>query len=195
MKIWEHNSYRDYLLERLGNEGSRTGLRKKLAAAIPVHTTFVSQVLKGRAEFSLEQAEAINIFLEHTEDEGEFFILLLLKDRAGSRALKNRFERKIKGMRQERANIGKRLSNANEISLKDRERFYSSYLYGAAHVLAAIPKFQTIEALSEALKLPRSQTQNVVDFLLRIQLLQIDGGKIIPGARHIHLKNDSAEFP
>src|ERR1700758_4028313 len=109
MRIWDHTNYRQYLLARLGEEGSRTGLRKKLAEAIPVHTTFVSQVLKGRAEFSLEQGEAVNAFLEHTEDEGEYFLLLLMQDRAGSGKLKSRFERKIQLMRDERLNIKKRV--------------------------------------------------------------------------------------
>ena len=105
MKIWEFTNYREYLAQRLGLEGSRTGLRKKLAAAIPVHTTFVSQVLKNRTDFSLEQAESINTFLEHSDDEGEYFILLILKDRSENNKLKKRFEKKIQLMRDERLNI------------------------------------------------------------------------------------------
>jgi hypothetical protein len=40
--IWETTNYKDYLTKKLGPEGSRIRLRKKLAAVIPVHTTFVS---------------------------------------------------------------------------------------------------------------------------------------------------------
>lgn len=191
MRIWDYLDYRSYLLTRLGDEGSRTGLRKKLAEAIPVHTTFVSQVLKGRAEFSLEQGEAINLFFEHTDDEGEYFLLLLLQDRAGSKKLKERFTAKIRAMREERINIKKRLGADAEISLKDRERFYSSYLYGAVHVLAAIPKYRTVEALSSALKISRVQLQEVVDFMLRIGVLIEVKGELAPGSQHVHLGNDS----
>ena len=70
MAIWEFSSYREYLVERLGGEGLRTGARKELAEKISVHTTFVSQVLKGKAHFSLEQAEAINQAFDHTNEEG-----------------------------------------------------------------------------------------------------------------------------
>lgn len=191
MRIWDYLDYRGYLLARLGDEGSRTGLRKKLAEAIPVHTTFVSQVLKGRAEFSLEQAEAINVFFEHTDDEGEYFLLLLLQDRAGSKKLKARFTTKIRLMRDERINIKKRLEADAEVSLKDRERFYSSYLYGAVHVLAAIPKYRTVEALATALRLPRAQLQEIVDFMLRIGVLKEAKGELVPGSAHVHLGNDS----
>jgi hypothetical protein len=191
MVIWEFSSYRTYLVSQLGGEGSRTGLRKKLAASIPVHTTFVSQVLKGRAEFSLEQGEGINLFLNHTEDEAEYFILLLLKDRAGSRKLKDRFEKKIQAMRDERLNIKKRLDVSSEISQKDRERFYSSYLYGAIHILAAISKYKTVAELTEVLKLQRAQVQEIVEFMLKIGVLAESKGLLAPGSKHVHLSNDS----
>ncbi len=191
MVIWKFQNYREYLIERLGGEGSRTGLRKKLAAAIPVHTTFVSQVLNGRNELSLEQAEAVNTFLEHTEDEGEFFILLVLKDRSGNLKLKKRFENKIQKMRDERLNIQKRLKVEDEISLKDKEKFYSSSIYGAIHVLSSIPQFQTVEALAEATRLSKPRMREIVEFMIRIGVLKNSNGKIISGSQHIHLGTDS----
>jgi len=191
MRIWEKTDYRDYLTEKLGREGSRTGLRKKLAEAIPVHTTFVSQVLKGRAEFSLEQAEAINIFFDHTDAEGEYFILLLLKQRAGSVNLKRRFEKKIKLMRDERLNIKNRLEVKESVSQKDRERFYSSFIYGAIHILAAIDRYQTVESLALALRLGRLQVQEIVDFMLRMGILKEVNGRLSPVAQHVHFGNES----
>jgi uncharacterized protein (TIGR02147 family) len=191
MLIWDFTDYRSYLMEKLGLEGSRTGLRKKLADSIPVHTTFVSQILKGRADFSLEQAESINTFFDHTDDEGEYFILLLMKDRAGTGRLKTRFERKIQTLRDERINIKKRLEIESAVTQQDRERFYSSYLYGAVHVLAAIPKYKTAAALSEALRIPRVQIQEIIEFMLRIGVLKESEGLFAPGLNHVHLGNES----
>lgn len=190
MAIWEFESYREYLSNKVGAEGERTGLRKKLAEAISVHTTFVSQVFKHKAEFSLEQAESINRFLGHTEDEGEYFILLLLKDRAGSELLKNRFKRKIKTMRDERLNIKKRL-DAGEISERDRDRYYSSYLYSAIHVMTAIPQYSRVEALAEGLRLPISQIKEFVEFMVRVGVLEDKGGKLSPTSKHVHLGSNN----
>jgi uncharacterized protein (TIGR02147 family) len=191
MRIWEFTGYRPYLIERLGGEKSRTGLRKQLAEAIPVHTTFISQVLKGRADLSLEQAEAVNTFLEHTADEGEYFLLLLLKDRAGTPLLKKRFQQKVQAMRDERLNIQNRIGAKNEVSEKDREKFYSSYLYGAIHVLTGIPQFRSVDKLSEALRLPKARVQEMVDFCLRVGVLKQERGELLPGAQHIHLGSNS----
>jgi uncharacterized protein (TIGR02147 family) len=162
-----------------------------MAGAIPVHTTFVSQVLKGRAEFSLEQAESINAFFGHTEDEGEYFILLLLSERSGSTKLKSRFDRKIRAMREEHLNIKNRLNAESEISAKDREKFYANYIYSAVHVLSAIDEFKTAEKLAAALKISRERIQEVVEFLLKIGVLAEEKGKLQPGVRHIHLGTDS----
>lgn len=191
MQVWEFLNYRDYLLSKLGAEGSRSGARKLLAEAIQVHTTHVSQVLKGKAELSLEQAEAINTFFGHTEDEGEYFISLLLKDRAGSPKLKGRFESKIQKMRDARLNISQRLKVDNAISEKDREKFYSSAVYGATHVLCSLPQYKNIEALSQALQLPRQRTAEIVEFLLRLGVLQNEKDQLSPGSKHVHLSNDS----
>lgn len=191
MRIWDFTHYKAYLIARLGGEHQRTGLRKRLAAHIPVHTTFVSQVLKGRAEFSLEQAEAVTEFLELTDDEAEYFLLMTLKDRAGTRPLKLRFERKIKIMRDERLNIQKRIGAQESISDRDREKFYSTHYYGAIHVLTGIPDFRSVERLSEALRLSKPRVQEMVDFCLRIGVLKQEKGELRPGSQHIHIGNQT----
>ncbi len=191
MRIFEFENYREYLEFRLDADGARSGLRKKMAEFIPVHTTYVSQVLKGRAEFSLEQAELINEFLEHSEDECEFFTLLLLRDRSHHSKLKRRFDIKIKTMRDERLKIKNRLSQTQEISQKDRERFYSNSLYAAIHVLSSLEEFQTIESLASGIKLSRKKIREMVDFLIRINILTEVGGRLKPNNSHVHLNSDS----
>jgi uncharacterized protein (TIGR02147 family) len=191
MQIWEFVSYRTYLIAKLGPEGSRSGSRKELAAAIEVHTTHVSQVLKGKADLSQEQAEAINSFFGHTEEEGEYFLLLLLKDRAGTPKLQARYQARIQKMRDERLNISRRLNVDTAISEKDRERFYSSAVYGAAHVLCSIPQYRTVDKLTDVLQLPKTRVAEIVEFLLRLGVLKTEKDQLLPGPRHVHLGNES----
>lgn len=191
MLVWEFQNYREYLVAKLGPEGRRSGARKELAAAIQVHTTYVSQVLKGKAEFSLEQGEATNGHFGHTEDEGEYFLLLLLKERAGTTKLRARFESKIRKMRENRLNISQRLSTENSITEKDREKFYSSAIYGATHVLCSLPQYRSIEALAEVLQLPRQRVTGIAEFLVGIGVLRQDNNMLLPGPKHVHLSNDS----
>lgn len=191
MVIWEFQKYRAYLMSRLGGDGARTGLRKKLAEHIPVHTTFVTQVMKGRAELSLEQAESVNDFFEHSEAEGEYFLLLVMHERAGTKTLKKRFAQKIEVMRNERLNVQSRIGAKEAISEKDREKFYSSYIYGAVHVLTSLPQFQQVESLAAGLRLSKARVQEIVDFCIRIGVLKLEKGQLTPGSTHIHLGNQS----
>lgn len=191
MSLWKFTNYKAYLTSRLDAEGSRSGLRKKLAEAIPVHSTFVSQVLNGLQDFSPEQAEAINTFFDHSEDEGEYFVLLVLKDRSTNQKLKSRFDKRIKSMREDRMNIKNRIKASDSISQKDREKFYSSSVYGALHVLSSIPQFQSLPNLADALKLSKSRTREALDFMIGIGLIVERNGKIESGTKHIHIGNES----
>lgn len=189
--IWDFTSYREYLVAQMGAEGTRTGRRKELANHIGVHTTFVSLVLTGRAEFSLEQGEAINQFLGHTDEESEFFLQLILLERAGTVALKRRLKQKVENLRKDRLNISQRIRAKGGVSEKDRERFYSSHVYGAIHVLTSVKDFQEAKALSAALNIPVSRLREQLEFLVRIGLLEEKGGRFRPTSSHVHLPKDS----
>lgn len=189
--VFDFDDYKSYLENKLGKKGKRTGLRKRLAEFIGVHTTFISQVLLGKAELSLEQAELTNVFLEHTDEEGEFFLLLVLFERAGNKKLKDRFAKQIQNKRQARLNIQNRVNDDMKVSDKDRLRFYSSPMYAAIHVLVSIPRFQNVEALRSALQIPRVQVQEMLEFLLSIGMIKQSGDKIVHGPSHVHLGQDS----
>lgn len=189
--IFEYDDYLKYLKDRLGSDNTRTGLKKGLAEAIRVHTTYVSQVMNGRADLSLEQAELANDFLNHTETEGEYFLLLLLKARAGTRKLKQRFENQIQLFRDKQLNIKQRLGNSEEISKEQRERYYSTYLYSALHVLMSIPGYSNAEKAAQHLNLPVPLVKEALEFLEEIGIVMRNGNDYRDGKTKIHLGNDT----
>lgn len=192
--IFEHSDYRSYLEQKLGKAGQRTGLRAQAAAAVGCHTTYLSQVMNDRADLSPEQSESMNQFLGHTETEAEFFHLLVGKARAGTRPLKLRLQSQIEKILGERSQVGARLGQQAKIRAEDRERFYSTWIHGAIHVLATIPEFQSIDALERKLKIPRKRLGEAVEFLVGLGILNQASGKLTPGKNHIHLGDDSASI-
>ena len=189
--VWDYSDYRLYLNDLMGPKGTRSGRRKHLAEALGVHTTFVSQVLSGKVDFSLEQAESVNAHLAHTNEEADYFLLMLLKERAGTLHLKKRFEEKVEKLREERMRIAARVKPERVVADGDREKFYSSYLYGAIHVLTSIPNFQTLDSLASALHQSRGRIGQAVEFMVRVGVLVQVGQKYLPAANHFHLGNDS----
>src|ERR1017187_5367893 len=95
--IFEHKHYKDYINDWLDDSarGGGYGSRAKFAQAINCQTSYIAQVLKGSAHFSLEQIESANDFMGHSEQEGLFLINLVLYERAGNAKLKSRFEKQL----------------------------------------------------------------------------------------------------
>jgi len=189
--LFEYTSYRAYLKDRLEHLGPKSGLKRQAAQALGVHTTFISQAVLGKADLSLDQAERMNTFLRHSSEEGEFFLSLLIHDRAADDTLKKRYALKLEQKRAERAQIQKRLDKTKELINEHQERFYSTHVYGLLHVLASIPKFRSREALAKATGQPQETINGMIDFLLSVGVLKTSKSQLVPGEGHIHLGRNS----
>lgn len=189
--LFNFHSYRDYLKERLEEKGPRSGLKRRAAEALAVHTTFISQVVLGKADLSLDQAENMNLFLRHNEEEGEYFIDLVILERASEEKLRARYQKKIQRKKIEKGQIKNNLKSSQELEIEVQEKFYSSSLYGLLHVLASIPKYQTRKTLIAATGHSPKVAEEAVDFLLRIGVLKSQKDKIVPGPVSIHLSRES----
>ncbi|MGZ3712404.1 MAG: hypothetical protein ACXVBE_11645, partial [Bdellovibrionota bacterium] len=84
ISLYNFTDYRAYLLARIEAMPKRGyGQSLKLSAFLGVHSTRVSQVLKGSKIFTLEQGALTADFLGLSEDEREYFITLIELERAG----------------------------------------------------------------------------------------------------------------
>jgi uncharacterized protein (TIGR02147 family) len=187
MKIYEAENYRDYLKQRFDEQGHRSGARAGAARALAVHTTYLSQILSGKADLSAEQAELMNDFLRHDEDEAEYFSLLVCRDRARSSKARQRFQALLSAKRTQKLTPTKVVRPSTGISAADTTRFYSSYLYAAIHVLASVPAFQTKAALALALRVHPADLDDKLDFLVSCGILRTGGGRYSAGPNHVHL--------
>jgi uncharacterized protein (TIGR02147 family) len=193
--IWGYLDYRQYLAARLKSASQARGAKTRLAKFIPIQTTYLSGVLSGRADLTLEQADRVNEYLQHNEEEAQFFLLLVQLARAGSVGLRKRLKNQILQIQKQKQNIKARLTDSTSISTEDRERFYSSYLYGAIHVLTSIPQFQKVEELANFLHLEQPLLREKLDFLERIGLLQrLANGGFAPSQSHVHLGNETSQI-
>lgn len=87
MQVYEFKDYRKFLIQALGGESKRTGQRGALAEHLGCQSAYLSQVLKGVANFNLEQAFKVNQFFGHDPQASEYFLNLVQLERAGTRQL------------------------------------------------------------------------------------------------------------
>lgn len=188
--VADYDDYKVYLADFLKSLGPR-GSQAKLATALGCGTSFVSQVLKGRVHFSLEQAVRINRFVGHDAEASHFFMLLIQYARAGSKDLADYFFSQTLAIRDRRKNIKDRLQIRDSLSSEDQIIYYSSWIFAACHISLSIPKYRTKAKIADALGLPLELVSETLDFLEKRGLAKGSDNIFRIGTKRIHLEKNS----
>lgn len=187
--IYDYNDYKSYLNTSLDTFGK--GSRAKLAAAANCQAGYITHVLGGNAHFSHEQAESINHFLGHSEEQGHYFILLVSYGRAGTDALRRYYKKQLDGLRENRSVLKNRVQFQKTLSLEDQAFFYSSWHYAAVHVAVSLPGCNSEKGLSAYFGLSMQRIGEIVEFLEKVGLIIREGTKLKVGLSRVFLGSDS----
>lgn len=191
--LFDFINYKSYLHEILGEASKvKRGIRSQFAAAVEIQPSYVTKVLDGDAHLSLEQADRASQFLTHSEEENQFFILLVELARAGTENLRCNFERQLKKMRQDRIADKKSFQAKAGLSETDKNIFYSSWQYAAVLHSLSIPRMKTKEAIATHFKLTNKRVSEIFDFLVRTGMVQMENGKVTEIRGWEWLSGDSA---
>lgn len=189
--VFQFSSYKAYLHSRTGSAHSKPGIKSALARALGCQATYISQILHDKAHLSLEQAELANEFFSHSKEESSFFLLLVQKDRAGTRSLARHFQEQIDQVLSRRSILTSRLGANQTVSQKDQSVYYSSWIYAALHIALTIPELRTQEALSDYFRLPAKRITEVLEFLISAGLVVEKKGGFTVSTTHVRLGKDS----
>src|SRR4051812_25906148 len=96
MSIYLMTNYKTFIKDWLGKQprGGR-GLLTKLADHVGSSPAMITHVLSGDKDFSMEVANDVASFMGLSDEETEYFLLLVSYGRAGSHSLQERLKRKI----------------------------------------------------------------------------------------------------
>lgn len=187
INLYNFRDYRAYLSEALPTRGQERGSRVKLADTIGVQKGFISAVLHGKAELSLEQAFRVSHFLAHTSEEREYFLLLIQRARAGSQELSGFFDGKIEEIQVRRQEIRERINVKADLSGADELTYYSSWHYTGVHMCLMIPSLRSPASMSQYLGLPLQQIVKILEFFVKNGLAEQQGSSFVTGATRMHL--------
>jgi uncharacterized protein (TIGR02147 family) len=190
--VFLFDRYKDYVIFRLDKTGPEgRGGRARLARKIRCQTAFVSQVLKGNSDFSLEQCEEINSFFSHSEAESAYFLSLVQHCRAGSHNLKLRIAKTLQKIKEQQMSVTERVEAKSFLSESEEAIYYSSWIYAMIHALASIEKYQNVRSIASRLDISEMVVSDAVDFLISASLLENRNGRLSVGKAQIHLKGFS----
>lgn len=192
--VFEYQNHFLYLESRLDPRVSKRGIKIKLANFLRVTPGYISQVLSGKLCLTLEQADSANSFLEHSIDEGSFFLLLVSRDRAGTISLKQYYTSQINTLLKNRIRVSSHLEKKLELSPLAQSIYYSSWLYPAIHVAITIPEYQKISELLKFFNISKSNLLKILEFLEKNGLIIKNGEEIVPTQNWVRIDRQSPFF-
>lgn len=186
--LYSQTDYKQYVnewIESLPKKGF--GEFRRMAQALGVSTTMISQVFRGDKHLSMELACDLCDHLGLDDDDTEYFLLLVEFSRAGSHKLQKRLERQIKSRQEKAKKLENRVKNATELSPEVKAMFYSSWIYSGVRLLTDLKDYNDASSIAERLQLPRAQVQKILDFLIQHGLLVLENGELRPGSARTHV--------
>lgn len=191
INLFVQKSYKSYLKSLFGQSSARSGQKARAAKAMECQMAYLSRVLNGDAELSLEQAMRLSEFLNHTADEKSYFLLLVQRDRAGTKTLREYFQQQLDVLISQRQEIQSRVRLHEELSLSEQSKYYSRWYYSSIHVIISIPSLRSVESIANYLQLNRAVVSEALGFLQSCGLVEEINGLFHISKRHIHIGNKS----
>lgn len=193
LNLFESTDYREFLEAFVKSQPrGGHGYKLKMAEALRVHPTLITQVLKGRKSFSTEQAYALAQFMGITDLEKDYFLTLIEYDRAGSVALKKFIESKLLKLRQENEKIKNRVPVYATMSEADQALFYSQWYYSALRLSCGLGEKVTAGTLAQDFDLPAELVEKILQFLMsRGLVIEKEDKTLDRGPQNTFLPSDS----
>lgn len=192
LSIFEFSSYREYLTDWITGQGTRSyGLKGKIAEALGVSSSLISQILKGEKTFTPDQTSDLADYMVLNDIEADYLHLLVEYDRAASHKYQDKLKRKIATLQEQSRKIGKRVPRSKELTDEQRAIYYSSWLFTGVRNLTAVPGKNDVAALADHLKVEPSAISRVLRFLLENGLCVEKGGVITYGPASTHVDKES----
>jgi uncharacterized protein (TIGR02147 family) len=192
LRIFEHKTFSDFLtlyLKTLPNKGR--GELRRLSIKTGIHSTTLSQAVKGVRPFSLEQVANICQYLGLNELETKYALLLLQVERAGTETLREIFISELKLLKHQTLDLVHVVKRGKDLSEAEKAVFYSNWYYSGIATFCSIPGLQNVSSLSNQTGLSKQRTNQVLDFLIRSGLCVEKNGRIEPGTNSTHLESGS----
>lgn len=153
LNLFEFTDYRKFFLSFIKSQEKTHGFKSVVAEKCGVQLAYLSNVLNEKSDLNIEQAYQFCQGLRFSENETQYFILLVQYARAGNGSLKKFFLNQIQDFKHRQQKISARLEGDSKvISDEFKNLFYSSWIYAAVQVALTLPELKTPQHLAQHFK-------------------------------------------
>jgi len=164
---------------------------RRMAAATGIHTTTLSQAIKGKRPFSPEQVAKICEYLGFSDLETRYALAQLHFERAGTEQLRKILKAELASLRRQAEDLTHVVRKDKVLTESDKAIFYSNWYYSAIAVLSSLEGFQDVPAISSRTSLPKPVINQAIEFLLNSGICVKRGSRLEPGTKSTHLEASS----
>jgi uncharacterized protein (TIGR02147 family) len=191
MDVFAYTNYQKYL-QALTSGAKATKSVSELAELSGVQRSYFSNVLAGRANLNTDQGFRLSQGLHHNEAEQEYFLALIEYERASSTAYRVHLKAKLTASQTKNRSLTEKLTRETPpVDASVLLEYFSAWEYVAIHTLVSIPKFQTLEEISNALGLTIPYTETIIHKLEQWGLVRKVQGRYRWQAGNMHIPHDS----
>ena len=163
------------------------GQQLAFAKHLNCQSAFLSQVLRGKPNLSLEQGFLATEYFNLGRPEADYFMLSLQLGRAGSVKLKAYFRKKMESLREEFLRVDSKIGKFDALDELSKSVFYSSWKYAVVHVLLSVPADDQMKLIQSYTGLAKSEINSCLDFLNTSGLIALGKGGWKPTKKRIHI--------
>ncbi len=192
LRVFHFQSYLQIISHFVEINQDERGYRSRLAEAAGVQSSFLTKILSGAAQPTVEQGFGLSRFWNLHPLEEEYFLTLLQIERASEINYKSHLQTKLAELRRISAENFRWKDPSSDLENHERQAlYYSSWLYGAIHFLLTIPKYQSVENLAVRLNMSLPQIRTILEDLKSADLAERVQNHWRAKTKNLHLSKTS----
>ncbi len=194
MNVYEAKTYCAFVLACLdgAREAGKKGAARRLALELKCHSTYVSQVLRGKADLSPDQAVRFCAYFKLGAEQTDFFLDLLARDRAATKETKAHYQKRLDRRLAELSDMKKRWGIAESLTAEQESRYYGSWIPQAVHLYCQLPGPHDAARMATALAVPEERIAKVLRDLAELGFVEKTSAGWVSRRDSVHLGKDSA---
>ena len=199
MNVFSYRSYQAVLEEAVKEKRLADGEFnfQKLADITGIQKSYLSKVRNKKAHLSADQAFGLAEQFGLSEEETEYFILLVEYERTAIDSRRRYLLKQIDRVYQEHRKSDRHVQVKTRIGEQEATlQYYSVPWVQIVHLGLTIERFRrSPQDLATALGVPRQTVADAIEILIRMGLAERKGKSIVSAEDPIHLSKDSPVYP
>lgn len=180
----------DALNSKIQFAGSTRGYKAAMARAAQCQPAYLSQVLAGKAQLTLDHASGLSDFWMLSDLETQYFLTLTELSRAGTQGLKKKLEGRLTWLRNQHDSNSRRVE-PEPASPEKAMHYYLDWSTAAIHILLTIPGFNDPKIIAKKLGIDEQRVFKSLAILSDLGIVSQNGKSWSLHSKHLHVSREN----